>query len=274
MRILNIVSSNIVQDPRVLKQIETIKGVTNDYKIVGMNNSQATNKRLENLDCNYRLLGSKVDPKNIFSKLIKRIRFATGVIREIKAYKPDVIHANDFDVLLMVYLSNYKKANIVYDAHEIYAKNAFINKVPLISKFVEIIEKHIVKHRVNAFVTVSHAAKEYYQSKGYKKEANVITNAPILNDSREFKEIENFKEIVYQGQIVMDRGYEEYIYLNEKYKFGIVLKEVTPLEIEKAVRKLRDNQDLFNHLRQNAIKASKILNWQIESERLVELYKF
>ncbi|MDR7703864.1 hypothetical protein RB286_04825, partial [Staphylococcus aureus] len=26
MRILNIVSSNIVQDPRVLKQIETIKG--------------------------------------------------------------------------------------------------------------------------------------------------------------------------------------------------------------------------------------------------------
>lgn len=178
MRILNIVSSNIVQDPRVLKQIETIKDVTDDYKIVGMNNSQATNKRLENLDCNYRLLGSKVDPKNILSKLIKRIRFATGVIREIKAYKPDVIHANDFDVLLMVYLSNYKKANIVYDAHEIYAKNAFINKVPLISKFVESIEKHIVKHRVNAFVTVSHAAKEYYQSKGYKKEANVITNAP------------------------------------------------------------------------------------------------
>ncbi|MDT4001792.1 hypothetical protein RPO29_02025, partial [Staphylococcus aureus] len=34
------------------------------------------------------------------------------------------------------------------------------------------------------------------------------------------------------------------------------------------------NHDLFNHLRQNAIKASKILNWQIESERLVELYKF
>lgn len=129
MRILNIVSSNIVQDPRVLKQIETIKGVTNDYKIVGMNNSQATNKRLENLDCNYRLLGSKVDPKNILSKLIKRIRFAIGVIREIKAYKPDVIHANDFDVLLMVYLSNYKKANIVYDAHEIYAK------MPLLIKF-------------------------------------------------------------------------------------------------------------------------------------------
>lgn len=66
MRILNIVSSNIVQDPRVFKQMETIKDVTDDYKIVGMNNSQATNKRLENLDCNYRLLGSKVDQKYSF----------------------------------------------------------------------------------------------------------------------------------------------------------------------------------------------------------------
>ena len=133
------------------------------------------------------------------------------LFREIKAYKPDVIHANDFDVLLMVYLAIIK-ANIVYDAHEIYAKNAFINKVPLISKFA--IEK-LVKHRVNAFVTVSHAAKEYYQSKGYKKEANVITNAPILNDGRGNR---NFKSIVYQGQIVMDRGYEEFIIASSAFK--------------------------------------------------------
>ncbi len=49
-----------------------------------MNNSQATNRRLENLDCNYRLLGRKVNPKNILSKLIKRIRFATGVIEKLK----------------------------------------------------------------------------------------------------------------------------------------------------------------------------------------------
>ncbi|WP_259340033.1 hypothetical protein, partial [Staphylococcus arlettae] len=29
MKILNIVSSNIVQDPRILKQMETIKTITN-----------------------------------------------------------------------------------------------------------------------------------------------------------------------------------------------------------------------------------------------------
>ncbi len=39
-----------------------------------------------------------------------------------------------------------------------------------------------------------------------------------LNDSREFKEIENFKSIVYQGQIVMDRGYEELIIASSAFK--------------------------------------------------------
>lgn len=99
----------------------------------------------------------------------------------------------------------------------------YMRKMPLLIKFhlfqsLQKVQKTHSKHRVNAFVTVSHAAKEYYQSKGYKKEANVITNAPILNDSREFKEIENFKEIVYQGQIVMDRGYEEFIIASSAFK--------------------------------------------------------
>ena len=71
---------------------------------------------------------------------MKRINFTKNVIKQIKKYQPDVIHANDFDVLLMVYLSGYKNANIIFDAHEIYAKNAFINKYAMISKIVEIIE--------------------------------------------------------------------------------------------------------------------------------------
>ena len=70
-----------------------------------------------------------------------------------------MIHANDFDVLLMVYLSNYKKLILFMMRMKYMRKMPLLIKVPLISKFVESIEKHIVKHRVNAFVTVSHAAK-------------------------------------------------------------------------------------------------------------------
>ena len=50
MKILNIVSSNIVQDPRILKQMETIKNVTNTHLMVGMNNNNVTEERLKNIN--------------------------------------------------------------------------------------------------------------------------------------------------------------------------------------------------------------------------------
>lgn len=368
MKILNIVSSNIVQDPRILKQMETIKNITNTHLMVGMNNKNVTKERLEKLDFQYKLLGERNENRSILSKLLKRINFARGVIRQIKRYKPDVIHANDFDALLMVYLSGYKKANIIFDAHEIYAKNAFINKYSIISKIVEIMEKHIIDKRVNSFITVSHAAKSYYLEKGYKKTPYVITNAPILDESIKLSNDKLANEVVYQGQIVADRGYEEFVkaskiqgdkkvsyivrgfgplendlkdliksidanvridepvevtelvkklsesdigvvltkpvsinfeytvsnkifecihaglpvilspvkehhFLNDKYNFGIVIDEVTSKNIADAVNKLADNKKLYDELRENAIKAAKILNWQNESQKLVELYK-
>lgn len=211
MKILNIVSSNIVQDPRILKQMETIKDITNTHLMLGMNNNNATEERLRNIDFKYKLLGAKQDTTSILGKLSKRTKFAKGVIKHIKKYKPDVIHANDFDVLLMVYLSGYKKANIIFDAHEIYAKNAFINKYRVISKIAELIEKHIIAKRVNAFVTVSHAAKSYYTKKGYKKIPHVITNAPFLDESLALTKSSEINEVIYQGQIVADRGYEEFV---------------------------------------------------------------
>ncbi|MBI5972998.1 glycosyltransferase [Staphylococcus caledonicus] len=368
MKILNIVSSNIVQDPRILKQMETIKSITGTHLMIGMNNKNVTKERLETLDFQYKLLGKKDESNSIFSKLLKRVNFARGVIKQIKRYKPDVIHANDFDVLLMVYLSGYKKANIIFDAHEIYAKNAFINQNIIISKAVELMEKHIINKKVNSFVTVSHAAKSYYLDKGYKKTPYVITNAPILDKSLELKKHDTINEIVYQGQIVANRGYEEFVkasvlpreknvnyvvrgfgplendlkelinsinanvridepvevselvrklsksdigvvltkpvsinfeytvsnkifeciqaglpvilspvkehyFLNDKYNFGIVIDEVTPEKIANAVDELVNNESLYDTLRENAIEASKTLNWQNESQKLIELYK-
>ena len=75
----------------------------------------------------------------------------------------------------MVYLSGKKNANIIFDAHEIYAKNAFINRFSFISSIVEKIEKYIIAKEVNSFITVSHAAKSYYEQRVIKT-PYVITN--------------------------------------------------------------------------------------------------
>lgn len=53
---------------------------------------------------------------------------------------------------------------------------------------------------------------------------------------------------------------------------GLIIPDVTPEEISKAIEKLRDNPDLRNKLKQNSINASKSLNWENESTKVIEFY--
>ncbi|MBI5975587.1 glycosyltransferase [Staphylococcus canis] len=366
MRILDVVSSNIVLDPRVLKQIGTIKQVTDDYLIIGKMNHEVTDEHLKDINYNYKLFGKRKSDENIVMKVFNRIKFGINVIKTIKSYQPDVIHANDFDTLFMVTLSGFK-GRIIYDAHEIYSKNAFVNKFKLISNSVQRLEKSILKH-VDHFITVSHAAKQYYIDQGYVLEPIVVTNAPNAYSLDYSSSNFDKKEIVYQGRIVNNRGFEEFvqaakllgqdnakfvvrgfgpleetlkeiaslnyiknikfddpvsvqelvpkltestigvvltkgvsinfeytvsnkifeciqaglpvilspvkehIYLNEKYNFGIVIEAVTPENIANAIKTLLNDEVTYNKLRQNAIEASKVLNWENESEILKVLY--
>lgn len=367
MRILDIVSSNVVTDPRVTKQLSTISKITDDYIAIGKMNHLATKNSLKNYPFKYKLFGKTEKNESIPKKLIRRALFGLQVIYTIRKFKPDIIHANDFDVLMMVSLSGYKEAKVIFDAHEIYAKNPNIERNLIVSKAIEMLEKKFIK-KVDAFITVSNAAKEYYISKGYPKEPTVITNVPLKEEVKlETSKAEKF-EVVYQGQIVPFRGYEEFlmagqyikdsdielvvrgfgpikeqllqekkdnnimnvrfdqpvelsqlvnklteshvgviltkpvslnygltvsnkifecihaglpvilspvkehIYLNEKYKFGLILEEVTPKAIAEAVVLLKNDKNLYNKLKKNAEKSINELNWQKESKKLINIY--
>lgn len=54
---------------------------------------------------------------------------------------------------------------------------------------------------------------------------------------------------------------------------GILIPEVTPQEISKAVKKLRDDPVLLANLKRNAVNASESVNWEHESLKVIELYK-
>jgi glycosyltransferase involved in cell wall biosynthesis len=54
---------------------------------------------------------------------------------------------------------------------------------------------------------------------------------------------------------------------------GLIIPEVTPLEISKAIIKLRDDEGLLLQLKKNAVEASKSVNWETESLKVNELYK-
>ena len=53
---------------------------------------------------------------------------------------------------------------------------------------------------------------------------------------------------------------------------GIIIPSVTIDEISIAIKKLRDDRELLNKLKVNAINASKYLNWEKESEKVIDFY--
>jgi len=54
---------------------------------------------------------------------------------------------------------------------------------------------------------------------------------------------------------------------------GIIISEITPEEISKAITKLKNDHDLLNKLKQNAVRASEALNWENESKKVIKFYK-
>jgi glycosyltransferase involved in cell wall biosynthesis len=58
-----------------------------------------------------------------------------------------------------------------------------------------------------------------------------------------------------------------------EFNCGIVIPEVTPEEISKAIIALRDNRALLSDLKRNATTASESLNWETESIKVKKLYQ-
>jgi len=54
---------------------------------------------------------------------------------------------------------------------------------------------------------------------------------------------------------------------------GIIIPEITPAEISKAIIKLRDDSELLNKLKHNSVSTSEILNWKNESKKVVDFYR-
>jgi glycosyltransferase involved in cell wall biosynthesis len=53
---------------------------------------------------------------------------------------------------------------------------------------------------------------------------------------------------------------------------GIIIPDISPIEISKAIIRLRDDRLLLNKLKQNAVKASEELSWVKEAEKVTDFY--
>ena len=61
--------------------------------------------------------------------------------------------------------------------------------------------------------------------------------------------------------------------LVEENNCGLIIPDITPEKISSAIKILRDDRDLLNRLKQNAVNASKSINWENESKKVIDFYK-
>lgn len=68
-------------------------------------------------------------------------------------------------------------------------------------------------------------------------------------------------------------GFPEYIELNNKYNIGVVVEDLSVLNVYAAIQKLLEDKDLYQQLQQNCLKAREELCWENEEQKLINIYE-
>ena len=224
MKVCDVVMNSVWYDPRVRKQIVEYLNNGVDLVCVGYECPRYDAEKIGQMPCrvNVVMRDTRYEGKqrSIIKKL-KRERIAQKAICDaIVAEKPDVIHANDLDALIPAYMAKkILNCKLIYDSHEIYTENNFLQNKRLYATYLRIKEIHICK-RVDKVVCVSNAAAEYLGNKYNMPKPMVVTNCSLKSEQFFSEEKNPGFEVLNHGQFYAGRGYDimlEAAPLLEKY---------------------------------------------------------
>ena len=373
MRVCDVVLNSIWFDPRVRKQIVSYLENNCEVSCVGLKCNRFDAEKVSQIPCQVSL--AEYNPKydgrqRGFFRYYKYFRKFQILNRDIcnliVEQKPDVIHANDLDALIPAYKAAKKlNCKLIYDSHEIYTENSYYKNKKIYALYLQLKEKHIVKH-INKMICVSNAAADYFEKKLKIEKPMVVTNCSLKAEQYISTEKNSGFEIINHGQFYEGRGYDvmleassllkeypeiklairgygvmeeqlrkraeelkadnfifyppvtvdkliesashsavgvaiteaiclnfklsvsnklfeyasaglpvimsdipEHRYLNNKYKFGIVLENDTPQAFADAVLKLYTDKEFYNSCVENAKKLSDEINWENEFGKLI-----
>lgn len=227
MKISIVVSNSLKKDPRVIKQIKVAAAAGHEVQFVGYRDENYDRAFLDALGIRCDIVDFGDDYvgqlSSVYKKIRRRLVRKQRAIRYLCDFRPDIIHANDFDMLGLSYRAARKcKAGLIYDSHEIFAENIGIAERKWMKRQIIRSETRLVR-KVDRMICVSNAAAAYFEDK-YAICPTVITNCPMKNTLPLLKKAEDAFEIVYQGLMVRGRGYEEFVDAAKYLPDGIRLK--------------------------------------------------
>lgn len=264
VKVCDCVKDAIWYDPRVRKQIDEYINCGVEVEAVGVMDPRYDEMEVEKIPCIVKI--SKIKEEyycnpNVLQKIWREIKTNIDLYRLIISTHADIIHANDLNALIPAYYASKKmRCRLIYDTHEIFIENPWMNRNK-ISKFIwRCFEKHIIK-KVDLVVCVSHAASNYLKEKYNVQKILVVTNcvskkAIVRNTDSKYP-----LQVLNHGQFYEGRGYDTLL------DVAPLIKDLTDVRIvlrgfgklEQSIRTKVEENHISNLLIEPPVKVYELI---------------
>lgn len=261
-KIIFIAKTDLNNDGRILNQIKILQ-----------------NHLKENLNLHFILLPDKVFKGQLglgvflyslhisirnspLLRMFTVVEFTIKAFRKLVELKPEIIHIQDYEVVLPVYLyKKFFKKNVViiFDDHEMPNENESVQ-----GKILQYFERKLMK--ISDYVIYANQERKeildkelniskstYFLNLPYFEEKNILSNASIArNYITKLEELKAFKDkginlIMHQGLIAVERGRKKLAEFS-KFNFAntkIVIVGISELEYNSFITEFTLNRDNF-----------------------------
>jgi len=124
-------------------------------------------------------------------------------------------------------------------------------------------EKVILKGKVSPD-ELNRITSEYYIG------LNLVENIGL---NQYYSLANKFFDYVHAGIPQVTMNFPEYKRINDQFEIAILIDDLKPDSISKAINELLMDDEKYNKLVHNCLEAKKVHNWENESKKLVQFYK-
>lgn len=258
LRICMLVTTGVINDSRILREAKIAAENGFDVQIIGRKIPELGEVD-RSLPFDIKLIPiDRATKSKILGKIIERVRIGFAFTTEAIKYRPDIIHANDFDTLPFGYLAaRVCDSKLVYDSHELWSENELVAHSKTGKKIVKCVEGFLV-HQCDKVISVSNASGAWLRQTYKLNNLIVITNCPYLYNGDMMEKNSKF-ELLCHGMFAENRGFEELINCA-----SLVEKE----GISVAIRGYGEKTEYFKNLalrtgQKNIVILSKVPSFEV-----------
>ena len=107
----------------------------------------------------------------------------------------------------------------------------------------------------------------------YAAKAMVGVNLVEAKGLNQYYSLANkFFDYIHAGLPQVCMNYPEYKRINDTFQVALLINDLKPETIARAINNLLTNDVLSNQLQENCLKARAIFNWQQEEKKLLDIY--